>query len=68
MKEDRRKPIDVLLSEEGKMLERGARMLACGETGKSYSLNRVDTPEVSTTFTSRRKEFHYVAKVNGYDY
>ena len=62
---DVRKPIDALLREEGKMLERGAEMLECGETGESCSLNQVNTPEVNTTIKKRR-EAGYVAKANNY--
>ena len=50
---DERKDIDVLLKEEGKMLERGARMLACGENGQSCSLNPINTPEIDIQNGSR---------------
>lgn len=68
MNNDKRKPIDVLLKEEGKMLKRGCEMLELGENGKSYCLNRPRVPEITTEFTPRERELHYVAKTNRYDY
>ena len=66
---DERRDVDVLLSDEKKMLIRGARMMHCSERGVCACLNEVAIPEIKENpYISKREALSIcVARERGYN-